>query len=509
MVDKKEISKCLINSQNENLIITFTDGTNTLIPISNQSNHLQDIYHANNNVYRQFMFEGANVPEQFRDGCLPSIFLGIDDCPAVNINLRYLINSYLSHMDIIFGCDGNRYLFQRDQNYDIPISEAGLRELYSEMISGLNEPVNGQPQHEQVEEEEQSIQLLLKVVLQYIIHMLPDENDISHKYEKKINKMKRKTNVCGGVSNVNNMIDQIKNIQFSMNDIKSNMSKSVESIKTFLLQNKLEIARIIQNDEKTNAIKRVNAIITNIDSQIPPLYILSEITPELMFQAIGDIFSVAFECLIPKTSFTLALHASFYNSAFLYKMNLLDRYKNVLFLPVIYRLTHSCFKDDTISSERVEVAMKNMEAYCPRIISDIHRLSNPLATDDARCDVICGMGARVTATDESMLNALYILMNEIRGYTIELYLILLVSVFLQTPKYAAMNTENKKMNAKNFISPLYTIICLFQKFIEGAGKELVFCSSTIESFNKIYGSEMKKVIAEFSRKMFSQAAAIP
>ena len=479
------------------LTIYFDDNTKKEININDQcENNLQLIYNANI-TYRGHQYKWRNL-EKYKDsvwgGCLPSVCLHINE-PSVNLSTRYLINAFIEHMSLLFKDDNDPTLFERDdKTIPIPISIDDMQQFYDKMLDGLM----NMDENEINNNNNNNMQLLMKMVLQFLLTIKEEgEKNLS---DKKLRKIKKSSNIVGRY-NYQQIFEQLNNDNngvINKEDIAKNLKESTANIQNFIRENREAVKNLIcQNGNLENsAFHRVIEVLKSDGNT--PLYIQYNISFDQMFETIGQIMNAALYTLIPKTSFILALQACFYNSAFLYALNVLDKYTDVIFLPMLHRLTFSCFKSDV--NEDIERVKEYMNFQYSEIVDLISKLGEDA---DRNVDILTKISLKINMRDEKCLDGLFWLLNEMRGYSIEYYLVLLAHIFQNTNRCKTLNRHNKKSNIAQFIRPLYNIFCIYKSYVTGVGLDVAISSKTLELFNTLYSDKINEAISHFSSHLIA------
>ena len=489
----------IINSQlnpDDNLLtITFGDNTQKKIAINDDNKENLGIIYKSNITYRGHQHKYRNLIQYSASsfgGWLPSACLDIDK-PSVNLSTRYLINAFIEHMSLLFRDDCNNRLFERDdQTIPIPISENDMSKFYDKLTEDLLKSNNNEI------ENNNNVQMLMKMVLQFMLDIKTEgEKNAS---DKNIKKLKRGSNKVGRF-NYQDAFDHLKdnNNLINKEDIAKNLKDSTANIQNFIYENREIIKNILYNSDNRDdsAFHQVLEILES--DHDTPLYIQYNIRFDQMFETTGQIINAALYTLIPKTSFILALQACFYNAAFLYQLNLLTKFSDSIFLPILYRLTYTCFRSD-VSNDIIPQVKEYMELYYPEISKQISKLTNDV---DKNIDALTKISSKVNIKDEKCLDGLFWLLNEVRGYTFEYYLILLAHIFSNTNKVKNLNRHNKISNIAQFLRPLHCIVSLYWSHVIELGLDVALSSKTLETFNTLYSNEINQAISHFSAHLLT------
>ena len=271
--------------------------------------------------------------------------------------------------------------------------------------------------------------------------------------------------------------------------ITKNLQESTENIQTFIVEHreaiKAKIWEAKDNHENLTALHKILQVLDNSK----PLYIQYKIPFDLMFEVIGEVFNVALYNFIPQVSLILSLQACFYNAAYLYQLNLLERYVDIIFQPVFHRLTYSCFKSQ-LSYNNYE-SIEYMKTNYPQIVNKISSFRNNIDMD---VETLAKISLQIDMRNERCLDGLFWLLDETRQFTFEYYLILLAFMFLNTNKCKVLKKMDKISNITMFLKPLYVIMSLYKDFVTNMGIDCALSSTTLESFNSLYNYEISQAI---------------
>lgn len=490
------IITCIIDPNNTLLTLKFDNNTEKTIPINDECEENLELIYKANIIYRSHQYEKRNLVEYSESvwgGCLPSVCLLIDK-PSVNINTRYLINVFIEHMSLLFRNENNGKLFERDdQTISVPISVDDMNKFYDKMMEGL---LNSNPSElDTINESNSNIQYLMKMILQFILTIKSEgEKSINN---KNLKKLKRGSNMIGRV-NYQDVFEQLNNNENNIIDkeeIAKNLKESTANIQKFIYENREEIKKLIFESGyiQNSALYQIVEILKS--DHDTPLYIQYNVSFDKMFEATGQIMNAALYTLIPKTSFMLALQASFYNAAFLHQLGVLNKYSDDIFSPIVHRLTFSCFKSD-VDDQMMHRIRDYMTSKYPDIVTQISKMSNDVGRN---VDVITRISGKIDMRDEKCLDGLYWLLNDARGYTFEYYVILLAHIFLNTKRCKNLNRLNKKSMVTDFLIPLYNIMFLYMSYVTNeCGLDVALSSKTLETFNRRYNDQIFETISQFS-----------
>lgn len=493
-MDNVAVKTYVIDPQNAKLYITLTDDRRVEIDINDDSvENNEPIYKAHISL-RGYQYNHRNVNQSVLDGCLPSSFLIHVPKPSVNINTRYLINLFIEHASLLFSNNDLTLLFDRDDKIiSIPISDENMNKLYDKMIGGL---LTAQNENEN-NENDKNIQILMKMVLQYLLKVQTEgEKNTSGKNIKKIKKC---NNIVGGL-NHSDLFDQLNNTNNNNNlmnkrEITKNLQDSTASIKQFIRENREIIkSKLLENNNNDSAFRKIVEIMEK--DHTTPLYIQYAISFDSMLEFIGQVFNVALYSLIPQTSFILALQACFYNAAYLYQLDILDKYTDIIFLPVLHRLSYSCFP--TLKNNDSDNYIDYVRINYNEMFDKITNLNN-----DKNIETLTKIALKVNMRDEKLLEGLFWLLNDARGFTFEYYLILLAHLFSNTNKCKSLNKLNKIFNIGQFLKPLYDIISQYKEYVTSLPENSILSSHTLDNFNKLYNRQISEAISHFSTHLLT------
>ena len=120
--------------------------------------------------------------------------------------------------------------------------------------------------------------------------------------------------------------------------------------------------------------------------------------------------------------------------------------------------------------------------------------------DDNALETLCHIALKSNIQDKAYNDSLYWILNEVRGYTYEYYVILLTTLYIQT-NCATANKLNKKSNGKMFIQPVYEIMTLLYRHIKELKPAETLNPMAIENFSKLYQGEIKQALLRFTKTM--------
>ena len=141
-----------------------------------------------------------------------------------------------------------------------------------------------------------------------------------------------------------------------------------------------------------------------------------------------------------------------------------------------------------------------MIVHHPELVGQIANLGD---IGDKNVFTLTKIAIKIDIRDETFLDRLFWLLNEMRGFTFEYYLILLAHIFLNTNRCKTLNRHNKLSNITQFLKPLYTILFLYKDYVTKCGLEMALSSKTLESFNMLHNKEISEAIKHFSSHLLS------
>lgn len=481
------IKSCFIISSMKKIIIS-TDTANCLeILLDEESvNHLDkekllfvsDINRKYcSNMFKK-MIQNEKVNMNYYDGCLPSKCLFIEG-EVVYISPQYLINCFIHWMELLFKTnEGQSIYFIRDvQNISIPASSDKMEQFVSQMTD------NTFSYYKENSDSDGYISDLY-TFFQLIMEQL---TNIQSNFEEKVKQAKKKSNIIGGMRSINFEKDVFK---LTKNEFKDSFSNCSQIIHDYVSNNRDRILKVALdvNNDKMYALKRIFEILAR-DTDIC-LYENLSISLQLMLDAIGEIFNILFNGVLPSHSIFLSFAATVYHTAVLNELNLLEKFSNTIYLPLLFRLVYSCFNDDNANTQHKQYLSTDYNT----ILNHIGKLNGD---DDNNINILCSVAQKINLKDQKCLDSIYWHLNKVRGFTIEYYLIMISAVYVMY-KCANINRMNKISNAKQFLTPIYKVFSLFLNYVRTMGLNQSLCSSTFENFGKVYQTEIKAAIRNLS-----------
>ena len=491
----QEIRNFLIIPEKELLVLSCTNETNHSIHICGNENDAKmlDIISNLNRRHMVTCFEQQPV----KDGCLPTKCLGIEN-PSVNISPKYLVHCFINIMEMVFGHDGNVQMFARNKDaVELPTSKQNLEKIMTAMLD--TEAMEDEDDID-VNDDQMSVnfKMLLRVMLDKLFTM---QRTMTSTISKNASKLHKKSSFVGGINQ-----DLLKQMSGGDEDV---LSKGLQDCSEVIHASMRRNAELIQfavldpNNAEMTAVKRIMDICNHHCLQ--PLYANLDVTFELMYQSIGEIFNALFFNIIPKYSMMEAMQGAFYNAAVLSELKLQERFPDIVCVPILYRFIHCCFKDESNPNMEV-VSEEYFQQNYPGILNQIDRLQQQYNNDDdddkeRSIDILCTIAMKSNIKDEEFNRALYWVLNRKRSCTFEYYIILMTVLYLNS-RCSNVNTHNKRGNAKTFISPIYVIMKLFYGYVRELGIEVSLCSATIDNFSTLYQRELKQTLELFVKSIF-------
>ena len=517
-----EIKNFLFSKNSEEkdvLILALSDRTNREVIIEGgYSDEEMKIIHDINRRHIMKVFE----EKLHTDGCLPSACIGVDK-PSVNISPRYLMHCFVNIMELLFKTNENVALFARDKDIiSLPTSNDNLEKIMMAMTSTvdpsfLSSSSSSSSSYMDVEEGDINnnnnndnnnihFTVFLRVLVEKMFSM---QRNLKEMISKNTNKINRKASTIGGI----NYAALMKNNE-EVDILSSGLQECSNVIHDVIQKNAKMITRMLLDTKDTSmvAMKEVIKIYSQPQQQQQPLYANLNISFELMYKCIGEVFNVLFFNIIPQKSMMEAMQGSFYNAAVLSELNLLERYNDILCRPILYRLIHSCFKDESFLSssssssslpqEDDDVHEKYLDIEYRGVLTQIEKLERGGCRKNWDDEILGRIAIKsiTSIRDKQYIEALYWVLNRKRSYTFEYYIILM-SVLYINARCPNVNNATKLSNVLKFIIPVYSIMKLFHQYVTKLGIENSLCSATMDTFSTIYQRELKDMIENFSESI--------
>lgn len=253
-----------------------------------------------------------------------------------------------------------------------------------------------------------------------------------------------------------------------------------------------------------------------------PIYLNIKITFKTMFHAIGEIMNVFCLDLMPRLSMTNTIGASIFHMLYLKDIGLLGSFAHQINLPVLSRLITSCFpscfpEGDGNNSEK---HLKILNEQYP-LIFNILSVTMPRlckgSMDELKTWIISYHKTYVDEVDRivtSLLSdeyknlltdneCLYYSINEIRGNTIEYYIIMLICQYTKTLILSENGMGNRhvlELNRKKLITCLSKLIVCMYHFVLSVPDQLLTVNILLDgSFidNQLYKHIMIEALRDF------------
>lgn len=464
---------CFINAKEKLLLIREEDGKGGARQIRlDADSYSPDELALISKCNRHFLasiYQTGLLDKSRMDGCLPKACLEINSAGV--ISPKYLINCFIHTVQLLLRDEIGDKCARDVNTVAIPTTPEKITNLYSTMLQNVEQ------HQEQSEPGEEDLSALLKMVMGYMAELQNQTN-------KKLEKGKKNLSMVGGVNH--NMFMDKENMVQDM------MGNCVEIINAAFEQHRLAIIAMVMGYGEANP--KIADVIGRVVEDDKPIYANTQISLNAMMSFLGEVFNALFFKILPSTSMTVSMQAVIYHMATLNELNLLEDFSHTVHLPIIYRLVHSCFEDQGPCD--IEAVSKYLSAEHSGIYNSLSHLCD--TTDPSnRLAYLCEVAVACNVTDEKLTAAIYWYLNARRKYTIEFYLITLVSVYTQN-KCAGLNKLNKKCNAVAFARPLHTILLLFRDHVREFGLDLALCDHTLVSFTQKYGKELKSCVQQFS-----------
>lgn len=487
-----EIKSCFICPVRETLLLEFTNRKTRFINI-NECTTTQDdinfIKEANRRYLKQLFDTNKSGLHKF-DGCLPIVCLDIainnqDSKHSLNkTSPKYLINYFIALMEILFqDYFLNKSIFQRDTSLiPIPTSVEKMQTLMVEMTDILT-------QHGlQGENGDNHFSYVFQIILQQLFTL---ENKCLKKTEK-MNKNLKKISGTKGIGDIHDMLNSIKNLK----GMQESLSECAETIHKCISNNRNNILSTVMNEEneKMMAVKQVFQHITN-DADVK-IYSNLNISLDVMFSAIGEVFNVLFLSIMPQQSMLECLLASFYHTAVLNEMNLLTLFSQMTQMPILFKLIYSCFKTNCDEAYQ-KMAENYLLSNHTSVLNQINRLNGDLEND---LQAVCVIASKSDLQNTEYMDALFYVLNSKKNTTYHFYVITIASLYTQTV-CVQLNKDNKLNNTKLFARPLYKMFNLFYVYVNSLDRDTVLSSQTFDSFSQIYKQELDGCLAEFIKNV--------
>lgn len=470
--NNKTITVCLLTPDNQKQQVNI----NVASPENDK--FIEELIDMANRHYAAMIFNIKESEKTQEYGCITSKVLGLDNIPITIMSTKYLINIFLKLIECLM-IDGEtqQYLplcIRDEHSVQIPTTEQNISKLIDDIMTTC---VN----NDDDDNEDVDIRDLFLTVLHFM-------SNLSASNAKKINNgnMKRKINIAGGISN----IQQLFNNDFLKNNINETLHQTGDMIHNMIREYK----NLILMDHKI--CKAEFQVILDFIKANPnlALYQNTNITYNFMMTFIRNLFNELFVEILPKTTMINCLYATLYQASVLNELNILKYYSKYIQVPLIYKLIYSFYKCD--------YQIPNQSVIDQSLIGLIDKLCQKENQYNYTVDVLCQIALKVNIQDENQLNEIFWLLNEKRGYTYEFYIILMISLYIMS-RCQTMNKQNKLLNSKIFIEPLYEIIFSLYIYVvkDIRNIDMALCQETLDNFSKIYSSQIMNCFKKFSKTM--------
>ena len=470
--------------KDEKLFISFTNHTDQTIKI--HGGHEKDVSNFIHDINRLHMKDNPTT-----DGCLPSNSIGVKD-PSVNISPMYLMHCFINIMEQVLRNDTNAVCFERNKDIvSLPTSNDNLEKIMMAMTSTENLLSSSSSSSSSLVEEGRgnvNFSLFLRVIIEKMFTM---QQNLKETISKKCNKIAKTSAAIGRINH-----ELLRKNRDEADFLSTGLQQCSDVIHSLMRENAQQIRDAVLDPNNTSmvAIKKLHAI----HPLSRPLYANENISFALMYECIGEVFNVLFINIIPQNSMMEAMQGSFYNAAVLSELKLQDRFSDLLCLPVLYRFVYSCFEDKSLSSSShaENLHEKYLHEHHSGVWNNIIKLQR-VDDDDERVNILGIIAQKSDIRDKKFIEALYWVLNQKRLCTFEYYIILM-SVLYISARCSNVSKLNKLTNVVRFITPIYSIMTLFQKYVNNLGITDSLCSATMESFSMLHQEELKKNLEIFA-----------
>ena len=470
--------KNFLFGKDEILLVSLSDNTNRSIYIHGNYDECDlKLIHDINRRHMVTVFEGIGDT----DGCLPSKCMGVED-PSVNISPRYLIHCFINIMELLFKTDENAALFVRDKDIiELPTSNDNLEKIMTDMTSIQNTTTTNPLDVEMEGDNDVNFNIFLRILIQKMFGMQKHLKDMVSKNTSKLN---RTSSVIGGINlKKNNGEEEGGDI------LTTGLRECSEVIHSVIRKNAEVIIRTALDPNNVSMVAMKKMVEICSEERQQPLYANLNISFSLMYECIGEVFNVLLVNIIPRTSMMEAMQGSFYNAAVLSELKLQGRFPDILCIPILYRFIHSCFKDESSQSPSyLEDAENYLKQNYTGMFTQIEKLQKGYSNPD---EILCTIALKSNFQDKTYLEALYWVLNIKRSCTFEYYIVLMTVLYIAA-RCSNVNANSKRCNALSFITPIYSIMKLFYKYVTALGLPKSLCSSTMENFSTMYQKELKE-----------------
>lgn len=452
-----------------------------------------DFINKANRYFMKRLFKLSENDRKNADGYLPVKCILQDKVEENScISPKYILNLFIKLIQLITSdSDDNQGIFSRDKDYTLPASTDKMKEIMNELIQSQ---IHGEflVSNDNMENGFAFVQQFLQLFMKQLDSV---QNLVFSKIDNIQNnsKLKRNTNFTRGINltqinqKVNKVDDQI------INSLLENIHESSHVVHDAIRQHRMTILSQLLNNASNSYTKRVIEIIQ--DSPDVAIYENQEISFDLMFNTIGEIFNIAFMVIFPKISMTLSVMGSLYYTTVMKELGIINVFGRRTQIPIISRLIYSC-KDCKLAIPDLDRDMAeeyfkmtfpfvynqiksvNTNGIIPRMNSSILHTNQNQAVPyykmlesfcenyERNLDFVLKLGRKFNINDELYSNRLFTFLNDQRGHSYEYYLIAILGIFSNTySRYNSLGKNNKALNEKNFITPVHCILTLFFCYI--------------------------------------------
>ena len=486
---ESKIEKCKIDNVKNVITLTLDNSQQITIPVNTYNDNVNFLNYIDlaNRKYCAFVYEN-NLSGKHNFGVLNSQVVNLDEIPLTLLPPKYILNVFFKLLQCLF--QNNPKLlkyFNRDDKYvDIPISSSEISSLINDIMKAFHDIQDSSSMMETDDDDDDAIiniKDVFALIIEYIMKLYSKNQSLLENNE---NCLRRKANMIGRINN-----EHIKNLK---TDFDQGLSQAGEKIHEIITKRNEEI--YFKNSVFKEKIDFIINCIHNDASKC--IYVNTAISFKFMMKFILEIFKILFTDILPKSSMLDSLYGILYQAAFLREMNILQYYSNIIHLPLMYRIIHSFYKDESNSNND-----NDYEKYLKNEYSGIYRLIKQLHTNtDNNCDkqndntqILCEIASKCNIQELKMLDSLYWVLNKKQNCIFEFYIIILIVMYIKA-KCANVKSINKISNAKEFIEPIYQLIDLFRYYIikDIKDKNVAVCTETFNNFNQLYSNDIKRIV---------------
>ena len=449
------------------------------IDILTQDPELYKFIDEANRRYLMIYFNNNN--RETSVGCISSKVIGLSNVENTLINPRYIINVFLESLKHIFKDNTEiiPYLKRDEDIIKIPTSKENISLLLEKILNVIHNDSN------KIDDDDDDNDIInfkdiFPVILEYLMKLQ------GNKFQKKIKSgsISRKASIMGGINQ--------KEIEDSLKDtINDSLNQTEEIIH--------DCFYIYKNEIYDRCKERLDFIVNEIKTKSDTLlYNNLNLSLRFMMETISEINTALFLEILPQKSLLNCLYATLYHSAVLNEMNLLEKFAEFIQLPFLYKLIYSCYQDLDVPSN-----FNDMEKYLMSQHLTLYKTLEKIAHDDKDNDeLLCDAALKVDIQNVDLLDCVYWVLNQKKGYTFEFYLIVLASLFIKG-KCLNLNKKNKLLNVKLFLYPLYKLFNKFYIYIkhEIGDLNVALCSDTFKNFSQLHSSDIREVLKHFTTNL--------